>query len=393
MRFFRYIAYGLACIITVAILGGGTAWLLTAPPKLPKHSESSRRLQPGPFEVARVEYQWIDQSRPTPKNGSFEGSPERALPSTLWFPKDADGEHPLVIYAHGIYSSRQGGTYLAEHLASHGYVVIAADFPLTHNNTLGGPNYKDVVNQPADVSFLIDKVLGLQGEQRFFAGTIDTDRIGATGLSLGGATIALASFHPAWRDDRISAAVVMAAPGDIFGPDFFDHASVPLLWIAGTADAIVNYDLNASPIPSRAKHSGLVTIAGGTHAGFENITAGWIRVLGNPDNIGCGATSDVAEGPGDAFENVFAGLFGTEKDGLITPQSYQPPCSIQYEDVMRAGHQQMVTAVAVRAFFDSKLSPNLLNREEHSKFLSETFPAELDEVTYTPSRRLIVPGE
>jgi len=42
-------------------------------------------------------------------------------------------------------SSLLGCTYLAEHLASHWYVVVSADYPLTHLQAPGGPNYLDVV--------------------------------------------------------------------------------------------------------------------------------------------------------------------------------------------------------------------------------------------------------
>ena len=55
-----------------------------------------------------------------------------------------------------------GGAYLAEQLASLGYVVVAVDYPLTNGLAPGGPDVKDVVNQLADVSFLIDTPAGTQ---------------------------------------------------------------------------------------------------------------------------------------------------------------------------------------------------------------------------------------
>jgi predicted dienelactone hydrolase len=83
------------------------------------------------------------------------------FPTTIWYPENSDATHPLLIHSHGIVSSRSEAPYLAEHLASYGYVTAAADYPLTSGSTPGGANAGDVINQAADVSFLIDSVLGL----------------------------------------------------------------------------------------------------------------------------------------------------------------------------------------------------------------------------------------
>ena len=82
-------------------------------------------------------------------------------------------------------SERTDLGYNAELLASYGYVVVAANFPLTAGGTAGGPNANDLVNQPSDVSFLIDSVLQLSGEAKSFAGEIDSSRIALMGYSLG----------------------------------------------------------------------------------------------------------------------------------------------------------------------------------------------------------------
>jgi predicted dienelactone hydrolase len=273
---------------------------------------------------------------------------------------------------------------MAVHLASYGYIVLSADFPLTNLQAPGGPNYLDVVNQPADVSFLIDRALTLEASESPFEGEIDPERIGVFGISLGGATATLAAFHPEWRDHRVTAAISIAGPGDIFGPRFFDQASVPFLMIAGTSDAIVDYAINAAPIPDRVRDGGLLSIEGGTHAGFTHVTAGFLRVFGNPDNIGCRA---VPAGSIPQDQSVFVGLFGTPEQGLVTPPEYRPPCGKTYEKAMRAGRQHMITMLAVRAFFESRFAATRKEREAHETFLKRTLPAELAEVTYAPSRR------
>jgi dienelactone hydrolase len=295
MKIVRWLFIGGAALCVTVGIGIGIAWILTAPEELPAGSESTSRLAPGPHAVGQVELEWVDGSRPTAANGDYPGSTQRRFPVALWFPNDVDGDHPLLVYSHGFMSSRHGCTYLAEHLASYGYVVISADFPLTNRKAPGGPKFLDVVHQPADLSFLIDQVLVLEGPDQPFQGRIDVDRIGAFGLSLGGATTTLAAFHPEWRDPRIAAAISIAGPGDIFGPRFFDNATVPFLMIAGTADGIVDYGLNAVPIPDRVREGGLLSIEGGTHSGFTHVAAGMLRLLGNLDAFGCWVLSADSE--------------------------------------------------------------------------------------------------
>jgi dienelactone hydrolase len=292
------------------------------------------------------------------------------------------------VYSHGFMSSRHGGSYLAEHLASHGYVVVSADYPLTHARAPGGPNFLDVLHQPADVSFLIDQVTGMDAADRPFEGEIDAQRIGAFGLSLGGLTTTVVSFDPELRDPRVAAAISIAGPADVFGPGYFDHAAIPFLMIAGTSDAIIDYELNALPIPDRTRRGGLVSIAGGTHVGFDQIAAGAMRLLGNPDGVACSAAAASA---GDAEsappENAFVGLFGTPEQGLLEPTDYRPGCTRTFEQAVAAGRQQMLTTLAVRAFFESQFAGGPESRADHEAFLTRTLPAELPEVSYTPSRR------
>jgi predicted dienelactone hydrolase len=384
VKVFRFLVIGVAVVVAVLALGLGIAWILTAPEPLPEGSESAARLAPGPHPVGLVELEWTDASRPATPNGDDPGSPGRSFRVALWYPVGARGEHPLAIYSHGFVSSRHGGTYLAEHLASHGYVVVAADHPLTHLHAPGGPNPLDVVNQPADVSFLIDQAMSLDGADRPFDGSIDAERIGVFGLSLGGITATLVAFHPEWRDPRVGAAISIAGAGDVFGPRFFDHATVPFLMIAGTADAIVDYERNALPIPDRTRDGGLVSIAGGTHVGFAHVAAGLMRLLGNPDVVGCrlgGAD------PEASLDNPFNGLFGTPEQGLLVAEDYATPCTKTFEATMSAGRQQMLTTLAVRAFFESRFAREPGERAEHEEFLVHILPAEVPEVTYVASRR------
>jgi len=281
-------------------------------------------------------------------------------------------------------STRDGGTHLAEHLASHGYVVVAASFPLTTFNAPGGPNANDVINQPRDVSFLIDRVLALGPDERAFPDGIDRNRIGVAGVSLGGLTATLAAYHPRLRDPRIRAAISIAGPSIMFGPRYFDSADVPFLMIAGTHDAMIRYEENAGPIPDKITEGGVITLTGASHAGFSYMTEGPMRLLGNPDGIGC--RSLMANLELEAGEEPFPGLGGPE-DGILEASGMTLPCETRFESAMPAGRQHWLTVLAARAFFESHFAADPRARADHALFLTRTLPEELSEIHYTPARR------
>ena len=374
----------LLVFFVVVAAGVGLALVATRPEPLPEGTVSATRLAPGPFAIQTTEATWVDPTRPTAANGDFAGSPDRTFPVTLWSPVDAEGPYPLLVYSHGFMSNRYGGSHLAEHMASHGYVVVATDYPLSHFGAPGGPNAMDVVNQPGDVSFLIDSVLGLGPDERPFEGGIDRDRIGVMGLSLGGLTTTLAAFHPELGDPRIRVAVSIAGPSAMFGPDYFDQADVPFLMIAGTHDAMIRYEENGAPVPERITDGGLVTLDAASHAAFSSIAAGPMRLLGNPDSLGCDslvANLDIAPGT-----DPFPGLGGPE-DGILDASDASMPCQIAFDEAMSPGRQHWLTTLAVRAFFGQHFAEDAAERAEHAKFLAETFPSELDDVHYTAAKR------
>jgi predicted dienelactone hydrolase len=376
MKIIRLIA-GIAALLALFV---GAALFFTRPEPLPADSVSSARLEPGPYAVDLVEHVWVDESRTTDSNGDFPGAQNRTFEVALWSPVDAPGTHPLVVYSHGFMSTRHGGTHLAEHLASHGYVVLSANYPLTHFGAPGGPNADDVVHQPADVSFLIDRALALAPQERSFEGDIDHARIGVIGLSLGGLTSTLVAYHPRIRDRRISAAISIAGPSVFFADRFFEFADVPFLMIGGTHDAMIRFDQNAAPIPDKIEKGGLLSIEGASHAGFTYMMSGPLRLLGNPDEIGC--QSLMANLDIEAGENPFSGLGGAE-DGIIDAAEAALPCEVRFEEAMPAGRQQWLATVAARAFFESQFAHDAADRTAHARFLAEIFPKEIAEVEFT----------
>ena len=135
----------------------------------------------------------------------------------------APGRFPLVLFSHGYSGHRRQSAFWTTHLASHGYVVAAADH--TGNTT------KEIIEQTLaaqtgkTVPSLLDNVVSSLGERpddvRFvlaqmldgaagpLAPHIDTEHVGMTGHSFGGWTT-LTTVH---REPRIGAAVVLAPAG------------------------------------------------------------------------------------------------------------------------------------------------------------------------------------
>jgi dienelactone hydrolase len=368
---------------SLLVLSGvlAAAFLLRAPDLPASDSESAHRLALGPYVVGSSDHVFVDRSRPTAPNRDFAGAPERTLVTTLWYPADAPSPHPFVVYSHGFMSMRSENAPLAELLASHGYVVVSADFPLTHQGAPGGPNVADAVNQPGDVRFLIDQVLGWGEDARPFPGEIDRERIGAIGLSLGGLTSTLVTFHPRLRDPRITAAVSIAGPAAMFSPAFFATADVPFLMIAGTKDAMIPYGPNAEPIPQKVRRGALLSIEGGSHTGFARFADGFpLRLLGNPDRLGCFALArNLAAGP---RENPFAGLGGAD-DGIVFDAAASLPCSDGAPaDALAAGRQLMITRLAALAFFESQFARDGAERAAQATFLGKTLTGDFAEASF-----------
>jgi dienelactone hydrolase len=287
-------------------------------------------------------------------NNEFAGAPNRTLNTTIWYPQGDQQDHPLIIHSHGFVSTRSDIAYVAELLASHGYVVAAADYPLTNGLAPGGPNAFDVVEQPADISFLIDSILNLQGPDKPFAGSIDTGRIGLTGYSLGGLTTVLATFHPRWRESRVSAAVSIAGPIATFTERFYQNNDTPLLAILGTSDALVDYTANGLIVPQRIPSASLLTIAGGSHLGFAATAEPLLRLMDNPDGLGCAA---VTSGLGDSSVNDIFISMGTEAEGVYADPAIPEVCEITpMQSSINPGRQQMITAVAILSFFESNFA-------------------------------------
>ncbi len=381
----------LLTLVAVVLIGLLFVTFSRVPPALPAGSEAAQRLSPGAYGVKKQDYTLDDPTRPTQANGEFKGYPSRRMAVRVWYPVGENGRaaqggpFPLVVHSHGFGSYRDEGSYLAEHLASLGYVVMAPDFPLTKMNAPGTPLVKDVVNQPGDVRFLLDTALAWsQDPAHPLHGAVDASRIGAMGISLGGLTTELALFHPRWRDERIQAAISIAGPTMMFNPTFFAANQRPFLMIAADQDALVDYAQNAAVIPTSVPHGALLTLAGASHTGFA--TAGkWMRWMRNPDALGCFIVKRNLENK--PAEAPWYHLFGSPEEGIVygaeNKLCLQDPLPLALNPLQ----QHRITLLAVTSFFQGQFAREASERAGHQQYLQQGLARDFAEARYQPSSR------
>ncbi|MGC5021568.1 alpha/beta hydrolase family protein [Micromonospora sp. DT47] len=174
----------------------------------------------------------------------------RPLPVTLWYPARGEaggaaergatvaaGRFPVVMFSHGLSGRPDDYRELLTRWAAAGFVVAAPTFPHTTRGADG--NVLDVLNQPADVSYALDKVLALDGKAGDpLRGRLATDRVAAAGHSAGGVTTI--GLFTAGRDKRLDAGVVFAGTALGVGTAFAG-AAAPQLFVHGEADEVVDY--------------------------------------------------------------------------------------------------------------------------------------------------------
>jgi dienelactone hydrolase len=341
---------------------------------------SADYLEAGPYAVGRATFTFVDTSRSTAASGTCAEQPQRSFETEVWFPAtspggailDASGApYPLVVHSHGLLDYPTGEAYVSAHLASHGYVVAAPRFPLTNLAAFYCIRLADIENQPRDVSFVIDAMLSE------FGGAIDPERIGASGLSFGGTTTLLVTFHPAERDPRIRAAFAMAPGACMFTKKFFRTTDAPVLILAGTSDVLVPYRANGvRPYKAAGAPKYLVTLADASHSAFTGVFATSTGTP-HPDNVGCSAIDDVVPDEVDPGNDPFAGLGGKENGVVSTPKRCALPCQDEIPASAMAGaRQHELTKIAAAAFFAGALGDDVAAR----CFLRDTFAEEQAEV-------------
>ncbi len=216
-----------------------TAALVAAPALLLR----ARAAQPG---VETLDFDWVDARR------------QRAVPARLYLPRHAvaGAPAPLVVFSHGIGSTRERYRWIGQHLAEQGQAClhpqhVGSDRQVWTGNPFSvvtrlrdAAQESEALARVADVRFALDTLL--RGE---LAPRLDERRIALAGHSYGantallcaGAVVQREGRRLVLRDDRVRAAVVLSAPpfyGEGDPAHILAGIDLPSLHVTATEDII-----------------------------------------------------------------------------------------------------------------------------------------------------------
>ena len=210
------------------------------------HAKPARRAP----STTSVRLTLVDPSRPTVSHGSTV-APTRTLPTIVWLPADDAGhvqgrDLPWVVFLHGYLTEPEQYTGMLRTWAEAGYAVVAPTLPLTSSASGPVADEADMVNEPADVRFVISSLLERSASPTgTLSGLLDARRIGVAGHS-DGANVAYATAYSAsLGDPRVRAVIDLSGelptgmgpyPGD--GP--------PMLMIHADQDEYVPHAQSAA---------------------------------------------------------------------------------------------------------------------------------------------------
>lgn len=236
--------------------------------------------QPGPYTFRKTS---ITVTNPAVRQTADGLTVNYDFDSDVYVPLGLTEPAPIILVSHGFGDVKESFTYLAEHLASYGFIVILPEHvgsDLAYRKEyLGGfldtlLSPVEFINRPQEISFLIDRLEELTTESPEWAAIADLDRIGVVGDSLGASTalalggaeinysrlldncdqdninfnVALylecrARFLPPQnydlKDPRIKAVVAAhAVGGGLYGPEGFSQIDVPIMLVSGSNDIV-----------------------------------------------------------------------------------------------------------------------------------------------------------
>jgi predicted dienelactone hydrolase/ABC-type amino acid transport substrate-binding protein len=151
--------------------------------------------KPGPYAVNKQTLTFkIDALRPT-----LEGlSTSYDLVTDVYLPEGLTQPAPMVVVTHGFGSTRTSYGYIAQHLATHGFVAVAPEHPgsdLAYRKAyLAGEGLNvdisplEFISRNLDISYAIDQLEKLATTDPAWANRINFQQIGVMGNSFGGTT-------------------------------------------------------------------------------------------------------------------------------------------------------------------------------------------------------------
>lgn len=193
---------------------------------------------------------------------------DRVVPYKIYYPANANGAQPIVIFSHGLGGNRDGAEYLLRFLAEHGYVSVAvqhkgSDTPAVMRELqqtggtldagtrqgLGGRLRDSISPRTAadrfrDIPFAIDQLTLMNTSDAKLKGRLDVSRIGMSGHSFGAITVMAVSGQTfplggaQFTDARIKASIAYSPSKPRTGDAAAAFATIriPLFSMTGTED-------------------------------------------------------------------------------------------------------------------------------------------------------------
>ncbi len=137
----------------------------------------------GKFTITKQTREFYDHQR------------DRNLVTDLYLPQEITDSIPVIVVSNGLGAKRDRFVELATHLASHGFVVVILDHPGSDRQRqkafvkgLYKENFDatEFIDRPLDISFILDELEQIQQKQ--FQNSLNLDRVGIFGYSIGGTT-------------------------------------------------------------------------------------------------------------------------------------------------------------------------------------------------------------
>jgi len=173
---------------------------------------------------------------------------DRKLNLRISYPTST-GVFPLIVFFHGALCSGEGYAALADHWASHGYVVVLPSHPDSGRAGRPDPDQQETIflEQVADMSSVLDSLDAIQNLVEPLRDAIDPTRVAAAGHSMGALIATIVSglarldadgSRLSFRDDRFDVAVLLSGPGPLplTPEDAWETVALPLLATTGTRD-------------------------------------------------------------------------------------------------------------------------------------------------------------
>lgn len=291
-----------------------------APQLAPKRPDLNLPFDPTQAGSSKVEV--LNFNFNDPKRG-------REIPVDIYWSSDASLNKPIIVFSHGLGSVKTDLRYLAQHLASHGYVVAALEHPGSNEThvkkalALQAPllEAEEFLNRPKDISFVLDNLKLINSSAGVLRGKLASDNVmvvgyslgGATALSIAGAELQLAGLKQRCpgnvlafslgenaqcfakslpedsyqlRDARVKSAIAFSPTTSLlFGETGLTKVAVPTLIGSGSADkttpALTEQALAFDKLPAP---KWLVGFVGGTHLSVKD-PATTMDQAGQPDTL------------------------------------------------------------------------------------------------------------